>query len=88
VYLAAIPATIVRSSSPVETVIFISFFDFGTRSAARTSATRRSICRTDRSNLRHVRRRRLRRFLHRRGRMKRYPQPFPLLRERVARSAG
>jgi hypothetical protein len=33
----------VRSSSPVKTVIFISFFDFGTRSAARTSATRRSI---------------------------------------------
>ena len=42
-YFVAMPATIVRSSSPVNTVSFISFFDFSTRSAARTSATRRSI---------------------------------------------
>ena len=28
VYLVAMPATMVRSSSPVKTVIFISFFDF------------------------------------------------------------
>ena len=32
VYFVAMPATIVRSSSPVKIVILISFFDFGTRS--------------------------------------------------------
>ena len=36
------PPTIVRTSSPILTVIFISFFDFSTFSAAITSPTRRS----------------------------------------------
>ena len=36
------PATIVRTSVPTSTVSFSSFFDFGTRSAASTLATRRS----------------------------------------------
>ena len=43
VYAVAMPPTIVRTSSPSFTVIFISFFDFSTFSAAITSPTRRSI---------------------------------------------
>src|SRR5437867_4178858 len=43
VYLVAMPATSVRSFSPSNPVILISFFDFSTFSAARISATRRSI---------------------------------------------